>query len=105
MNRLAKFGVIVAIVAVLALAIPGVRERGMLLVRKIAGTSKVSWSDVAVQMVPFRWQEAVRRRLGYWTFEWNRHLSFPLQLDAQKRRSYEIFLGATPNLDSLDCHY
>jgi quercetin dioxygenase-like cupin family protein len=56
-------------------------------------------------MVPYRWQEGARRILGHWAVEWTRHLSFPLRLGSKTRVSYSIFLGATPNLASLDCHY
>lgn len=105
MRRLAKAGLIIAVGAVIAIGIPGVRDRGALLVRKVSGASTESWSDVAVQMVPYRWQEGARRMLGHWTVEWSRHLSFPLQLGSKNRLSYSIFLGATPNLGSLDCHY
>lgn len=56
-------------------------------------------------MAPYRWQQKVRRFLGYWVDEWTHPLSFPTQLSANKRHSYQIFLGATPNLSSLDCHF
>ncbi len=37
--------------------------------------------------------------------EWSRHLDFPSDLDGLTRRSHRIFLGPTPNLNNLDCHY
>ena len=105
MRRFAKAGVIIATGTALAVAIPGVRSRGTLLFRKVSGTSSEPWSDLAVRLVPHQWQEDVSRMLGHWTVEWNRQLSFPLQLGSKNRLSYRIFLGATPNLGSLDCHY
>lgn len=89
----------------MALAIPGIRERGSLLLARIAGSSTEPWSEVAVQMLPYRWQEDARRMLGFWAVEWTRPLTFPLQLGAESRLSHSIYLGATPNLVSLDCHY
>ncbi|MCI0622523.1 MAG: hypothetical protein L0387_12830 [Acidobacteria bacterium] len=105
MRHFAKAGIIIAVGAAIAVTIPGVRDRGTLLVRKVLGASAESWSDVAVQMVPYRWQEGARRILGHWAVEWARQLSFPLQLGPKTHLSYSIFLGATPNLASLDCHY
>ena len=108
MHRFAKAGVVITMGAALAVGIPGIRERirerGALLVSKLLGSSKEPWNEVAVQMAPYRWRKRVRRMLGHWD-EWTRHLNFPLQLDSQKVRMYQIFLGATPNLGSLDCHY
>ncbi len=105
MNRFAKAGVIIAVGVAIAVAVPGIRERAALLVRKIAGSSTKPWSEVAVQMVPHRWQRGARKMLGYGAEEWSRHLDFPLQLDSQNRLMYSIFRGTTPNLGSLDCHY
>lgn len=105
MRQLTKVGVIIVAGAVLAVAIPGIRNRGILVVRKVSGASSESWSDLAVRLVPYRWQEDARRRLGRWTEEWRRSLTFPLELGSKNRLSYRISLGATPNLASLDCHY
>src|SRR5439155_3966627 len=80
-------------------------ERGTLLLRKVSGASAEPWSDVAVQMVPYRWQEGTHRILGHWAVEWTRHLSFPLQLGSKTHLSYSIFLGTTPNLAAMDFHY
>lgn len=104
-HRFLKAGVIIAVGAAVALSITGVRERGMLLVSKIRGATTQPWSEVAVQMAPYRWQEDARQLMRKRTLEWSRHLSFPLQLDSQKRLSHSIFLGPTPNLRTLDCHY
>lgn len=106
MRRFAKAGILIVLcAAAMAVAIPGIRERGSLLLGRIAGSSTKPWSEVAVQMLPYRWHEDARRMLGHWTVEWNRHLDFPMQLGSKNRLSYSIFLDATPNLDSLDCHY
>jgi len=105
MRRFATAAVIIAMGTALAVAIPGVRHRATLLFRKVSGSSAESWSKVAVQMVPHRWQEGARRMLGHWAVEWTRHLSFPLRLGSKTHHIYRIFLGATPNLSSLDCHY
>src|SRR5262245_37187787 len=105
MNRFGKIGILLAIVLVLAFSVSGIRERGILVVRKLAGSSTESWSEVAVQLIPYRWQEKARRFLGHWADEWSQPLSFQRGLGNQKRRSYPIYLGATPNLGSLDCHY
>jgi hypothetical protein len=104
-HRFAKAGVIIAVGVAVVVCIPGVRWRGRLLVSKITGSSTKPWSDVAVQMVPSRWQEGARRKLGHRKVEWSRPLSFPLQLDSQKYRLHGIFDGSTPNLVMLDCHY
>jgi quercetin dioxygenase-like cupin family protein len=77
----------------------------MLLVSKITGASTKPWSEVAVQMVPFRWHKDVRKIMRKWAVEWSRPLSFPLQLDSENYHRYGIFLGPTPNLGMLDCHY
>jgi hypothetical protein len=103
-RRFAKAGVIIAMGVAVAVCIPGVRWRGKLLVSKITGSSTTPWSDVAVKMVPSRWQESARRKLGHYV-EWSRPLRFPLQLDSQKYLRYGIFDGSTPNLVMLDCHY
>jgi hypothetical protein len=105
MRRFAKVGIIIATSAAIVVSVPQVRRRGALLVSKVAGSSTDPWREVVVKMVPHRWQEGARSILGYWTVEWSRHLNFPLQVDSQKGLSYSIFLGATPNLDLLDCHY
>lgn len=108
MHRFAKAGVVITMGAALAVGIPGIRERirerGALLVSKLLGSSKEPWNEVAVQMAPYRWRKRVRIMLGHWD-EWTRHLNYPLQLDSQKVRMYQIYRGATPNLGSLDCHY
>ena len=104
-HRFLKAGVIIAVGVAVALSITGIRWRGMLLISKIRGATTQPWSEVAVQMVPYRWQENVRQLTRKRTVEWSQHLSFPLQLDSQKRLSHSIFLGPTPNLRTLDCHY
>ena len=68
------------------------------------GSSAEPWSEIAVQMVPHRWQKRARKMLGPGD-EWSRHLNYPLELGSEKVRMYSISRGATPNLDSLDCHY
>jgi hypothetical protein len=98
-------GVIIAAGIVVTLSITGVRERGVLLVSKIRGATTEPWSEVAVQMVPYRWQGDARKLMRKRAEEWNRQLNFPLQLDSQNRLSYSIFLGPTPNLRQLNCHY
>ena len=105
MRHLVRALVIMVAGTALAVAIPGVRDRGTLLLRKVSGASSASWSELAVRLLPHRWQDDASRMLGHWTVEWNRNLSFPLQLGSKTRLSYRISLGATPNLGSLDCHY
>jgi hypothetical protein len=105
MHRLVKVGIGIGICIAIAIAVPGIRERGSLLLGRIAGSSTEPWSEVAVQMVPFRWQEGVRGMLAHWAVEWSQPLTFPLQLGSESRLSHSIYLGATPNLAWLDCHY
>jgi len=105
MHRFMKAAVLIGVCAAMTLAIPGIRQRCSLLIDRIVGSSTEPWSKVAVQMVPHRWQEGARRMLGHWAVEWTRHLSFPSQLGSKTHFIYRIFLGATPNLTSLDCHY
>lgn len=108
MHRIAKAGVVITMGAALAVGIPGIRERirerGALLVSKLLGSSKEPWDEVAVQMAPHHWQKRARKMLGPGD-EWSRHLNYPLELGSEKVRMYSISRGATPNLDSLDCHY
>ena len=104
-HRFLKAGLIIAVGVAVVLSISGVRWRGLLLVNKIRGATTQPWSEVAVQLVPDRWQEDARRLIRKRTVEWRRHLSFPLQLDSQNYLSHNIFLGPTPNLRTLDCHY
>lgn len=105
MHRFVKAAVLIGVGAAITLAIPGIRQRCSLLIGRIAGSSTEPWSKVAVQMVPYRWQESARRLLGHWAVEWTRPLSFPLELGSKTHLMYSIFHGATPNLTSLDCHY
>ena len=86
-------------------AIPGIRQRSSLLIGRMVGSSTEPWSKVAVQVVPYRWRESARRLLGHWVVEWTRPLHFPLQLGSKTHLIHSIFLGATPNLTKLDCHY
>ncbi|MEW5975899.1 MAG: hypothetical protein AB1898_08855 [Acidobacteriota bacterium] len=103
---LVKAGVVLVIVfLVLAISVPGARERGMLLFAKLTGSSTTAWREVAVQMLPFRWQERARQLIPRRAVEWNRQLDFPLPPDSKQRVSHILFEGPTPNLRVLDCHF
>jgi peptidoglycan/xylan/chitin deacetylase (PgdA/CDA1 family) len=60
-HRFLKAGVIITVCVAVVLSIDGVRWRGMLLVNRIRGATTQPWSEVAVQLVPYPWQENVRQ--------------------------------------------
>ena len=94
-----------AVAAVAAAVHPGMRQRGGLVGRKLLGQSDLSWVETTVRLAPWRMQDRVRSVLGFTAPQWIQPLDYSMELGDLPRRRYDIFLGPTPNIRRLDCHY